>query len=119
MARLLLKHNGVTLNSFVLDKERVTIGRRSDNDIQLDDPGVSGNHACVWRRENKYLEGYYDYYVEDMDSTNGTSVNNEETTGQMLKDGDMIQIASHEFVFDSGQEQGLETTAIFIPNDER
>lgn len=118
MAKLLLKHEGITLNSFNLDKERINIGRSSDNDIQLDDPAVSNSHASIWRRENRYLEGYYDYYVEDMNSTNGTSVNDEKTSGLMLKDGDLIQIASHQFVFDSGQEQGLETTAIFIPNDD-
>ena len=77
MAKLLLKQNGVTLNSFDLNRERTNIGRRSNCDIQLDDPGVSGDHACIWSRENRYLEGYYDYYVEDLDSTNGTSVNDE------------------------------------------
>jgi len=118
MAKLLIKHEGITLNAFDLNKERITIGRRVDNDIQLDDPGVSSSHACILRKKSRYLEGYYDYYVEDLNSTNGTSVNNEETPSQLLKDGDLIQIASHQFVFDSGQEQGLETTAIFIPNDD-
>lgn len=118
MAKLLLKHDGVTLNSFELERDRTTIGRRPDSDIQLDDPGVSGNHASILRKENRYLEGYYDYYVEDLNSTNGTSVNDQEISEQILKDGDLIQIASHEFVFDSGEKQELETTAIYIPKDE-
>jgi pSer/pThr/pTyr-binding forkhead associated (FHA) protein len=117
MAKLLLKYEGVTISTYELDNDRVTIGRRSDNDIQLDDPAVSGTHACIWRRENKYLDGYHDYYIEDLGSTNGTKVNDQKSSSQMLKDGDLIQMGSHTFMFDSGHEGGMETTAIFIPDD--
>ena len=117
MAKLLQKYEGVTISTYELDSERVTIGRRSDNHIQLDDPAVSGNHACILRKANSYLDGYYDFYIEDLGSTNGTKVNDQQTTRQMLKDGDVIQMGSHAFTFDSGQEGRMETTAIFIPDD--
>ncbi len=117
MAKLLLKHDGVTLHSYPLDRERLTIGRQSGSDIQLDDMAVSSRHARISREQNRYLEDYYDFYIEDLGSTNGTRVNGQRIQRQMLKEGDTIRIGTYEFTFDSGQPQGMETTAIFLPED--
>ncbi|MGD8525587.1 MAG: FHA domain-containing protein [Thioalkalispiraceae bacterium] len=115
MAKLLLKHEGLTLNSFELDKDEFYIGRKSNNDIQLDDPAVSSRHVRLIRQKNEYLEGHDDYFIEDMGSTNGTLVNEKEVTQQLLKHGDEIQIGNHHFRFDNeAHEVDPERTAIYL-----
>lgn len=116
MAKLLLKHEGLTLNTIALKNDVITIGRVSGNDIQLDDPAVSGQHARITREPNEYMEGLLDYYIEDLGSTNGTLVNDKDVTKQMLKDGDEIQIGNHHYRFDSEESSGHETTAIYLPD---
>lgn len=118
MPNLLLKYDGVTINSYQLEQDTITIGRLTGNDIQLDDPAVSSRHACITRRPNRYLDNYYDFYIEDLGSTNGTRINNSRITRQLLKEGDEVRIGTYEFVFDSGYDKGMDTTAIFLPDEE-
>ena len=118
MAKLLLKHEALTLNSYKLDQDEITIGRNPENEIQLDDAAVSGSHARVGRQANEYLEDHFDYYIEDLGSTNGTKVNGQRISRQMLKHGDEVRIGGHQFIYDSGQVQDLETTAIYLPDDD-
>ncbi len=74
---------------FALDHPVMTIGRRPDQDIVLNDPTVSGAHARVERTE----EGVS---IVDLESTNGTRVNGHPVrTGQAaLHPGDRIQIGT-------------------------
>jgi pSer/pThr/pTyr-binding forkhead associated (FHA) protein len=118
MAKLLLKHEGVTLSSYKLDQDEISIGRNPDNTIQLDDAAVSGNHARIKRQANDYLENHFDFFIEDLDSTNGTKVNGKRVSQHMLKHGDSLQIGAHHFLYDSGQVQDHETTAIYLPDDD-
>ncbi|HFQ13960.1 MAG TPA: FHA domain-containing protein [Gammaproteobacteria bacterium] len=116
MAKLLLKYEGVTLSSYALEGERMTIGRLAGNDIQLDDPAISGQHACILIEPSEYLESIKEFYIEDLGSTNGTLVNEEKIERVRLNHGDNIQIGKHLFVFDSEQVEDLEQTAIYIPD---
>ena len=118
MAKLLLKHEAVTLSSYKLEQDEIGIGRNPENDIQLDDAAVSGKHAKITRQPNEYLEDHFDYTIEDLGSTNGTRVNGKRISRQILKHGDTISIGGHNFVYDSGQIQDMETTAIFLPDDD-
>lgn len=117
MPKLLLKHEGVTLNTFVLDKDNITIGRKSDNDIQLNDAVASSHHAAVNMKPNDYLEGHVDVELEDLGSTNGTLVNGQVIRSVELRDGDDIQIGSHHFIFDSEQATTMDETAIYLPDE--
>jgi pSer/pThr/pTyr-binding forkhead associated (FHA) protein len=116
-AKLLLKYEGLTLNTLVLESDALTIGRANDNDVILDDAAVSSHHAQFIRIENEYLEGHYYYEIEDLGSTNGTKVNDETVKQHRLQHGDRIQIGIHEFLFDSGEPQKHETTAIYLPDE--
>ncbi len=119
MARLVLSHAGVVLKTYELEKESISIGRRSGADIQLDDAVVSSQHARVFRVPSDYLEGHYDYWIEDLGSTNGTVVNDKKITQPvMLKNGDTVRIGRHRFTFDSGQGTGHEQTAIYLPDSD-
>jgi pSer/pThr/pTyr-binding forkhead associated (FHA) protein len=67
-----------------LRQERLRIGRNPDNDLILPDPLVSGQHATLVRREDGY-------FIEDLQSTNGTFVNGQKITRQRLSGGEHIR----------------------------
>jgi hypothetical protein len=69
---------------FAITEQEVTVGRHAGCDIQVDDPGVSRQHARITWRETGYA-------IEDLGSANGTFVNGERlTASRLLKDGDAI-----------------------------
>ena len=70
MAKLILSMDGLVLKEIALAKERMSIGRKPSNDIQIDNLAISGEHAVVVTILN-------DSFLEDLNSTNGTYVNNE------------------------------------------
>ena len=88
MSKLILSFEGTMLKTVDLNKERITIGRRPDNDIQVDNLAVSGLHATVTTVLN-------DSVIEDQNSTNGTLINGELTQKHLLKHGDIIEIGKH------------------------
>ncbi len=81
--------NGVLKHSLSMDSNLVTIGRSKDNDLVIDNMGVSGHHA-VLSRKNDVL------FIEDLNSTNGTFVNSQKVTGrQRISAKDTIVIGKH------------------------
>ena len=87
--KLEFSFNSSRLGDFVLDKEVMTIGRKDDNDISIENLAVSGHHA-------KILTIFDDSFLEDLDSTNGTYINCQPITKHPLKNGDVIVIWKHE-----------------------
>jgi hypothetical protein len=78
--------------TFVLDGDRVTIGRRPDSDLFLDDVTVSRDHAILVRRGQEY-------YLDDCGSLNGTYVNRRRIESHRLIDGDELQIGKYKLAF--------------------
>jgi two-component system cell cycle response regulator len=77
-----------------LDKERTIVGRGSQADLVLRDEIASRQHAEIMHlcAEANCVE----YYVNDLDSTNGTFLNGAKVTSQqLLQDGDKIKIGNH------------------------
>ena len=74
--------------SFALDQDRMTIGRRPDSDVFLDDVTVSRDHALIVRRGSEH-------WLDDCGSLNGTYVNRERTESAKLSDGDELQIGKY------------------------
>ncbi len=92
MAKLvLLVPNGTTLD-VPLRRERVTLGRRADNDVCLPNLAVSGEHAVV-------MTILTDSFLEDLGSTNGTLVNGKPIAKHFLRDGDLIDIGRHKLLY--------------------
>ncbi len=119
MVKLVLTHNGVVLKSFIVDKESMLFGRRGSADVLLDDAVVSGQHARLFRVPSDYLDDYYEFYIEDLGSTNGTVVNGKKIAQPvLLKHGDTIQVGRHKFTFDTGQGINHEQTAIYLPDND-
>ena len=87
--KLEFSFNSNKLGEFILDKEVMTIGRKDDNDIRIDNLAVSGHHA-------RLLTIFEDSFLEDLDSTNGTFVNGKPIDKHPLSNGDVIVIGKHE-----------------------
>lgn len=77
---------------FVFEQESITIGRSSDCDVVLYDPGVSRRHARIFTQGDEHV-------VEDMGSSNGTKVNGTLVRRQPLQDGDSITLGPVVFAF--------------------
>src|SRR5262249_30995267 len=75
-----------------LARERITIGRRADNDVCLPYPAVSGEHAAV-------VTILADSFLEDLGSTNGTLVNGKAIAKHFLRDRDEIDIGRQRLVY--------------------
>ena len=92
MAKIvLLLPNGTTLD-VPLSRERLSIGRRADNDVCLPNLAVSGEHATV-------VTILADSFLEDLGSTNGTLVNGKPVAKHFLRDGDQIDIGRHKLMY--------------------
>lgn len=88
MAKLIITLDGQPIREVELDKERVTIGRKPHNDVQIDNLAISGEHAAI-----ATLNG--ESFVEDLGSTNSTLVNSRPVMKQALKHGDEIEIGKY------------------------
>ncbi len=93
MPKLLLKFSGMVLKDIPLAKPLITIGRKMDNDVVIDNLAVSGHHARV-------VEENGTYFVEDTGSTNGTFVNDAKIQKQRLKSGDQIRVGKHVLIYE-------------------
>jgi FHA domain len=78
--------------TFPLERDRLTVGRRPDSDIFLDDVTVSRDHAILVRRG-------IDYYLDDCGSLNGTYVNRRRIESHHLADGDELQVGKYKLAY--------------------
>ena len=92
MAKLILSMDGLVLKEIALSKERMSIGRKPSNDIQIDNLAISGEHAAVVTILN-------DSFLEDLNSTNGTLVNGQPAKKHFLKNGDVIELGKYKLKY--------------------
>jgi pSer/pThr/pTyr-binding forkhead associated (FHA) protein len=83
-----LKFKNKILTKLETEKPEITIGRSSSADIQIDNLAVSKRHARIIKHRNQYS-------VEDLDSTNGTFLNDEKIVKAVLKHNDVVAIGKH------------------------
>jgi ABC-type transporter Mla subunit MlaD len=93
VTRVLLGKVGDKLLRFPLFKDRLTIGRTADNDIQLNAPFISRRHAVVT------TDGATTRVI-DWGSRNGVYVNSSRVTEHFLKNGDIVTIGNAHFRYD-------------------
>ncbi len=105
MPRLVLSLDGVVLREITLSKDRTTIGRRSHNDVVIDNLAVSGEHAVM-------ISNGDDTYLEDLGSTNGTTVNGQPIKKHLLQSGDTVEIGKYRLRYQvegaSNEENGVD-----------
>ncbi len=73
----------------------ITIGRKKDNHIVIQNPHVSRHHAQIRLADQHYI-------LVDLNSTVGTSVNGERVEHAFLKPGDVISIGGTPLIFGVG-----------------
>ena len=88
MLEITLELKDTILDTFKMDKDEITIGRNSANDITIDNLAVSDRHARIVRDKTGY-------YVEDLKSTNGTLVDGRKITRLGLVGRQEITIGKH------------------------
>ncbi len=88
MAKLIVSLEGSFLREYLLDKERISIGRRPTNDVHIDNLAMSGMHATI-------LTIGKDSFLEDLGSTNGTLVNGKSIKKYLLHHDDVIEFGKY------------------------
>ena len=91
--------NNTTYDKIKLRRDTTIIGREK-GDIIINDPEVSSSHCQIQQIDN-------DYHLFDMNSTNGTYVNNNRIVKAMLKDNDIIKIGSSILQFNLENEEDI------------
>ena len=88
MAKLIVTLDDKLINVVSIDKNRITLGRRPYNDILVDNLAVSGEHAAIQAIGAEF-------YIEDLNSTNGTYINGKKMKRQILQNGDQIELGKY------------------------
>ena len=91
-AKLILSMDGLVLKEIQLTKERMTIGRKPHNDIQIDNLAISGEHAVIVTILN-------DSFLEDLGSTNGTFVNGQSVKKHFLQNDDVVELGKYKLKY--------------------
>lgn len=92
MAEIIVKYEDKVIERVVTEKKRISIGRTNDNDIVIENRGVSRKHAMIEFNENAAV-------VIDNESLNGTFVNNRKITEEVLRDDDVITIGKYSLTY--------------------
>ncbi len=93
MPTLLLQLKNKLLGEYPLEEgASLTIGRRDTNDVVIEDPAVSGHHAKIDALEDRFV-------LIDLQSKNGSFVNEQLVNSHWLKHEDVITIGEHSLIF--------------------
>jgi len=94
MPRVRVKNGPAKGSTFDIGEEPLSIGREPSCGIQVLDKGASRNHAEIFRIGEMC-------FIRDLDSRNGTYVNDNKIEEELLREGDRIQIGATVLVFES------------------
>jgi hypothetical protein len=92
-AMLVVRQGKESGRTYEVRKDRMTIGRSRESDIFLEDLAVSRIHTSIGRDDRGR------YIVRDENSANGTYVNGQRITEQVLEEGDEVQIGQTVLAF--------------------
>lgn len=92
MAEIIVKFDDKIIERIVTEKRRISIGRTQDNDIVLENRGVSRKHAMIEFNNNAAV-------IIDNESLNGTFVNNRKISEEVLRDDDVITIGKYSLIY--------------------
>lgn len=92
MSRLTLSFKGKVLKVFPLEGDELIIGSDPSCAIHIDSLAVQQHHAKLTREGENYL-------LKDLNSPEGTFVNNEQIRSRTLKDGDLVRVGKHTLAF--------------------
>jgi predicted component of type VI protein secretion system len=98
MARIVLVFNKQVIKEYPFTQDSLTIGRNESNDIVIDNLAVSGLHARIDKSGDSYI-------LTDLQSTNGTFVNDKSVSSHKLQHKDKISVGKHLLFFAMSQEE--------------
>lgn len=101
----------IVQNKFALAEKTLSIGRATDNDIQLNDSTVSANHAWIEFVPPSEHNPEPGYRLLDLGSTNGCFINEKRVHEQLMKHNDILRIGFVSFKFIDENEHRFEETA--------
>ena len=101
MAKLILTFNKQVIMEYPFTKDSITMGRQEENTIVIDNLAVSGYHAKIDKVGGEFI-------LTDLQSTNGTFVNDEKVVSHRLSHGDNIVIGKHVILFVATEKEKLE-----------
>jgi len=104
MAKLVIQNQGMTGRSHELNVDRTTIGRVEDNTFQIADASVSSHHCEV------HLRGS-DIVIRDLNSTNGTFINDNKIEESVLKPGQKLRLGQVELKLEVEGAPAVSSTA--------
>ena len=108
MAKLVILNQGMTGRSYELNVDRTTVGRVEDNTFQIADASVSSHHAEILLRGT-------DIVVKDINSTNGTFIDDEKISEAVLKPGQTLRFGQVELKIDDGRPVAASAAAAAAP----
>ncbi|MEJ2361302.1 MAG: FHA domain-containing protein [Gammaproteobacteria bacterium] len=85
--KLIIRINNRIQGEYFIHKKRINIGRHRDNDLRIDDPLISRQHAQI-------LQQGRTIYLRDLNSTNGTFVNNKRVDIAALEEGTVVKLGN-------------------------
>ena len=88
MIKVMLKFKDRVLKEITSVDQAITIGRELDNVIRIDNPAVSKHHARIIKEQDQF-------FIEDLNSTNGTYINEKPIRRLALRDDDEVIIGKH------------------------
>lgn len=89
VVKIVILKNDKPIDQVVIKGRTASIGRKSDCDISIKDPAVSGNHAQIKKTSDGYL-------IEDLGSTNGVHIAGQKIARKILKNEDVVTIGEHQ-----------------------
>ena len=111
MPEIIVKYEDKVIERIVTEKKRISIGRTHDNDIVLENRGVSRKHAMIEFNNNAAV-------IIDNESLNGTFVNSRKINEEVLRDEDTITIGKYALVYrkeathQGGEMAGMDGTMV-------
>jgi pSer/pThr/pTyr-binding forkhead associated (FHA) protein len=99
MPEIIVRFEDKVIERVVAEKPRISIGRTTDNDIVLDNRGVSRRHAMIEMGPSGQS------VIIDNESLNGTFVNQRKVNEEVLKDHDVISIGKYHLEYVTASEE--------------
>lgn len=110
MAVLMQLEKGIVQHKVTVEEASITLGRDASNQIQIEDRTVSAFHARLeWVPGQDDAPGYH--RILDLDSTNGTFVNDQAVDHQRLAPNDQVRLGLVSFVYVDDQAVQHDKTA--------
>ncbi len=95
--KLLIDGPGNWVYHFSITKDHIRIGRHPSNDLRLEDIRVSSRHAELFRQGGNF-------FIKDIDSSNGVFVNDQKVSQTLVEDGDTLKMGNTLIIYQQPDE---------------